>query len=168
MACCTRSRIDLTLPTITFDSVVQIVIPAPKRKGQGENLVAIKSLPQWAQPAFEGMASLNTIQSKVCDTALNTANNMLVCAPTGSGKTNVAVLSILHELGNALQSDGTIAKDKFKVVYIAPMKALVAEMVGNFQQRLDARYGITTKELTGARLPYCVRWLLLWSSFVAN
>ena len=39
-----------------------------------------------------------------------------------------------------------------QVVYIAPMKALVAEMVGNFQKRLDGPFGIKTKELTGARL----------------
>ena len=34
------------------------------------------------------------------------------------------------------------------VVYIAPMKSLVAEMVGNFSKRLEA-YGITVSELTG-------------------
>ena len=38
-----------------------------------------------------------------------------------------------------------------QVVYIAPMKALVAEMVGNFQKRLDGPYGIKTKELTGTQ-----------------
>jgi pre-mRNA-splicing helicase BRR2 len=44
---------------------LQIVIPAPKRQGQNDPLIAIKALPDWAQPAFEGMTSLNTIQSKV-------------------------------------------------------------------------------------------------------
>jgi DEAD/DEAH box helicase len=130
--------------------LLQIVIPAPKKKGQGDALIAIKALPDWAQPAFAGMATLNTIQSKVCDIALNSAHNLLMCAPTGAGKTNVAVLAILHAIGAALQPDGSIAKDKFKVVYVAPMKALVAEMVGNFQKRLDGPYGIKTKELTGA------------------
>jgi pre-mRNA-splicing helicase BRR2 len=96
------------------------------------------------------MPTLNTIQSKVCETALNTASNILLCAPTGAGKTNVAVLTILQVIGAALQPDGTIARDKFKIVYIAPMKALVAEMVGNFQKRLDGPFGIKTKELTGA------------------
>ena len=52
---------------------------------------------------------------QVCDTALNTAHNILMCAPTGAGKTNVAVLTILQAIGAALQPDGTIAKDKFKV-----------------------------------------------------
>ena len=96
-------------------SHVQVSIPAPKRKGQGDNLIAISSLPEWAQPAFAGMTTLNTIQSRVCDTALNTAHNILMCAPTGAGKTNVAVLTILQAIGAALTADGTIAKDKFKV-----------------------------------------------------
>ena len=37
---------------------------------------------------------------------------------------------------------------KFKIVYIAPMKALVAEQVLNFQKRLEP-YGIKVAELTG-------------------
>jgi len=37
----------------------------------------------------------------------------------------------------------------FKIVYVAPMKALVAEMVGNFSKRLGESYGLTVRELTG-------------------
>ena len=33
------------------------------------------------------------------DTALLCPDNMLVCAPTGAGKTNVAMLTIMHEVG---------------------------------------------------------------------
>ena len=45
--------------------------------------------------------------------------------------------------------DGSIDKDAFKVVYVAPMKALEAEMVGNFSKRLTEAYGINVRELTG-------------------
>lgn len=38
--------------------------------------------------------------------------------------------------------------DAFKIVYIAPMKALVQECVLNFGKRLEA-YGITVRELSG-------------------
>ena len=38
--------------------------------------------------------------------------------------------------------------EAFKIVYIAPMKALVQEMVGNFSTRLKP-YGIKVSELTG-------------------
>jgi hypothetical protein len=141
---------------------VQVHIPATKRKVQGDTLISIKALPDWAQPAFAGMTSLNTIQSKVCETALYTANNILMCAPTGAGKTNVAVLAILQIISTALLPDGTIAKDKFKIVYIAPMKALVAEQVGNFQKRLDEPLGISTRELTGGSLLLLDAILVCW------
>ena len=36
----------------------------------------------------------------------------------------------------------------FKIVYVAPMKALVAEMVGNLGARLKP-YGVNVRELTG-------------------
>ena len=35
-----------------------------------------------------------------------------------------------------------------KIVYIAPMKALVTEVAGNFGRRLEA-FGMTVNELTG-------------------
>ena len=75
---------------------------------------------------------------------------MLLCAPTGAGKTNVAMLTILHEIGRAPRRlpSGEIDLDAFKIVYVAPMKALVQEMVLNFGKRLEP-YGITVKELTG-------------------
>ena len=95
------------------------------------------------------MKSLNRIQSKVCETALYTNENILMCAPTGAGKTNVAMLSVMHELGMHRKPDGSIDLKAFKIVYVAPMKALVAEMVGNFTKRLSDKYGIKVRELTG-------------------
>jgi pre-mRNA-splicing helicase BRR2 len=71
-----------------------------------------------------------------------------VCAPTGAGKTNIALLSILQILSTKRKSNGRFDIKTFKIVYIAPMKALVTEIVGNFQKRLEA-FGITVRELTG-------------------
>ena len=48
--------------------------------------------------------------------------NMLVCAPTGAGKTNVAMLSMLHEIGLHRLPDGSIDTAAFKIIYVAPMK----------------------------------------------
>lgn len=59
------------------------------------------------------------------------------------------MLCILHELGLHRRSDGSIDTGAFKIVYVAPMKALVAEMVGNFTKRLGEAYGLTVRELTG-------------------
>jgi pre-mRNA-splicing helicase BRR2 len=51
-----------------------------------EKLVPIKSLPPWTHDAFKGMEKLNRIQSKMCDVALRSSENILLCAPTGAGK----------------------------------------------------------------------------------
>ena len=129
----------------------EVHIPALKPKPflEGEALVPIDSLPEWAQPAFAGMRSLNRVQSRVCKCALYSAENMLICAPTGAGKTNVAMLTMLHEIGmHRSPTTGAVLLDAFKIVYVAPMKALVQEMVTNFGKRLEA-FGITVRELTG-------------------
>ena len=72
-------------------------------------------LPQIGQEAFAGMASLNRIQSMVFDTAYKSNENLLICAPTGAGKTNVAMLTVVHELKQHIEQ-GVIKKDEFKVL----------------------------------------------------
>lgn len=61
-----------------------------------EKLIEIEELPAWMQPVFVGIKRLNPIQSRVCGHTLNSNKNMLVCAPTSAGKTNIALLSILR------------------------------------------------------------------------
>ncbi|VDN01570.1 unnamed protein product [Thelazia callipaeda] len=131
-------------------SYEEVHVPALKSKpfGENEKLVAIVDLPKYAQPAFQGLKSLNRIQSRLCETALKSDEHLLLCAPTGAGKTNVALLCILREISKHMNDDGSIRTDEFKCVYIAPMKSLVQEMVGNFSKRL-APYKITVGEMTG-------------------
>ena len=121
----------------------EVHVPAlkPKTFADGEKLVAIESLPTYAQGAFEGFKTLNRIQSKLMKVCLHSDENVLLCAPTGAGKTNVAMMTILREVGKHVNEDGTIRADEFKVIYIAPMKSLVQEMVGNFGERLKP-YGL--------------------------
>ena len=47
-------------------------------------LKPISSLPSWAQAAFGTYRSLNRIQTRLADTALNSDENVLLCAPTVS------------------------------------------------------------------------------------
>ena len=127
-----------------------------------EKLIPIKDLPPWCHGAFPGMDKLNRIQSKMCDVALRTSENILLCAPTGAGKTNVACLTMLNVLGQYRKEQekeeqeyiGDEEKQEefdlksFKIVYVAPMKALVQEVVKNFSERL-APYGLNVAELSG-------------------
>ncbi|KAJ7632741.1 putative RNA helicase [Roridomyces roridus] len=127
----------------------EIHVPAPKKKAIPDtDLVAISDLPAWARQAFT-VPRLNPVQSKVYPVAFGTDEPILLCAPTGAGKTNVAMLTILNELGKYRNEEtGAFDLAAFKIVYIAPMKALVQEMVGNFSSRLKV-FGITVGELTG-------------------
>jgi pre-mRNA-splicing helicase BRR2 len=135
---------------------VKAIIP------KDEKLVKISELPKWTQPAFKNMDKLNRIQSKVYETALKSSENMLLCAPTGAGKTNCALLAMLNILGqyrkeNASDSDeedpekglkDSFDLASFKIVYVAPMKALVQEQVKNFSKRLGD-FGVVVRELSG-------------------
>ncbi|XP_071902326.1 DExH-box ATP-dependent RNA helicase DExH14 isoform X2 [Coffea arabica] len=113
----------------------------------GEKLIEIKELDDFAQAAFHGYKTLNRIQSRIFQTTYNTNENILVCAPTGAGKTNIAMIAILHEIKHHFR-DGYLHKDEFKIVYVAPMKALAAEVTSTFSHRLSP-LNIIVRELTG-------------------
>jgi pre-mRNA-splicing helicase BRR2 len=136
--------------TVDKKGYQEVHVPALKTADMSpsEHLVQISDLPEWSHKAFAGMKTLNRVQSRLYQTALLSAENLLLCAPTGAGKTNVAMLTILREIGLHRNEDGSINKDAFKIVYVAPMKSLVREMVGNFSQRLEP-YGLQVKELSG-------------------
>ncbi|SMR51251.1 unnamed protein product [Zymoseptoria tritici ST99CH_1E4] len=137
----------------TFKGYEEIHVPAPKRRPNPneQSLIPTSSLPTWAQAGFGSSKSLNRIQTECYKSAFEDDGNMLICAPTGSGKTNVAMLTMLREIGKHRDPDtGAFDLAAFKIIYIAPLKALVQEQVGNFGKRLEA-YGIAVSELTGDR-----------------
>ena len=56
---------------------------------------------------------------------------MLISAPTGAGKTNIALLTAsLHIDENSKNFDMSLKS--FKIIYIAPLKALASEIVTKF------------------------------------
>jgi len=58
----------------------------------------------------------------------------VLCCVQGAGKTNVALLCMLRELHKHMNADNVINLEEFKIIYIAPMKSLVQEMVANFSK----------------------------------
>eukprot|EP01137_Pigoraptor_chileana_P014178 Opistho-2@4958 len=133
----------------TTSQCEEVRIPASKvlPPRAGERRVAVSEMGPVAQAAFAGMKALNRVQSIVFESAYTSNENLLVCAPTGAGKTNVAMLSIVREIERHIEK-GVVKLNEFKIVYVAPMKALAAEMVRHFGQRL-ASLGLSVRELTG-------------------
>lgn len=134
-------------------------IPAAKvgTLGVGQRLVPISEMDGLCQGTFKGYKTLNRMQSLLYPVAYKTNENMLICAPTGAGKTDAAMLTILnavarHTTPNPLESpdasDFVVQTDEFKIVYVAPMKALAAEVTDKLGKRL-AWLGVEVRELTG-------------------
>lgn len=128
----------------------EVTIPAKEASADltvGNKRIQVESLDEIGQIAFKGTKELNRIQTIVYPTAYHTNENLLICAPTGAGKTNVAMLTIVNVI-RAHTDQGVIHRDQFKIVYVAPMKALAAEMTENFGKKLKP-LGILVRELTG-------------------
>ncbi|KAI9505837.1 Sec63 Brl domain-containing protein [Coemansia spiralis] len=140
---------------------IPISTPAPRR--HTEQPVMIEDMDPLCSYTFRKYSSLNRIQSIIYPTAYGTNENILLSAPTGAGKTDVALLTILRTISQYCSPEPktmgywgsasdkpkiTVAKSEFKIVYIAPMKALAAEVVEKYQSRLKW-LGIQCRELTG-------------------
>ncbi|KAK2947264.1 putative DExH-box ATP-dependent RNA helicase DExH14 [Blattamonas nauphoetae] len=172
-------------PSHSFSSAKQyggeeIILPVsnPSPLGPNERLIPISEIDEWARPALGGLTTLNRIQSRVYTSAFKSNENLLICAPTGAGKTVIALLTMLRAVAQARSSEsngGNATGDEeemeeeragygennpkstrrkklkpatFKLIYVAPMKALAGEMVQGLGSRL-AKLGLITRELTG-------------------
>jgi len=105
---------------------------------------------------YKRLYSHTPVPSQVFPAAFNSQENLLICAPTGAGKTNVALLALLAHFRDRdllhpdrLNAASTGSFDSGnKVIYIAPMKALAQEVVEKFSARLKSLH-LTVNELTG-------------------
>ncbi|KAK3353002.1 Sec63 Brl domain-containing protein [Lasiosphaeria hispida] len=142
-----------------FEKYEEYSIPAGRvgTLGVGRKLVRIADLDGLGRNTFKGYTELNRMQSLVYPVAYKTSENMLICAPTGAGKTDAAMLTILHTISQYLTpnpfedheaTDFAVRADDFKIVYVAPMKALAAEITGKISKRL-AWLGLKCREYTG-------------------
>ena len=115
------------------------------------DLQKLRPLPITAlkNPALEELYArrfqfFNPMQTQVFFPLYHRPGNVLLGSPTGSGKTVAAELAMWR----AFRED-----PGSKVVYIAPMKALVRERVQDWGNRLARPLGLRLVELTGDNTP---------------
>ena len=124
----------------------------PKQKNQlyrqTKKLKIDEVFPSHIQPIFTDSDHLNNLQSIIYESIYTTNENILCCAPTGAGKTNVALMSIVRLINKNFDKQTQKVTGSFKIVYISPLKALATEIQRKFQKKLDF-LGVVVREFTG-------------------
>ncbi|KAE8716019.1 Activating signal cointegrator 1 complex subunit 3 [Hibiscus syriacus] len=130
--------------TISFQK-----LKLPEDRTTHTELLDLKPLPvtSLGNSTYESLYSFshfNPIQTQIFHVLYHTDNNVLLGAPTGSGKTISAELAMLHLFNT--QPD-------MKVIYIAPLKAIVRERMHDWRKRLVSQLGKEMVEMTGDYTP---------------
>lgn len=107
---------------------------------QGIPLVSSRELSDRFRSIFP-FPVFNAIQSKCFQHGYHNDYNIVLSAPTGSGKTVVMELAICHLVNN-------VKDNLFKVIYQAPTKSLCAERFRDWNAKF-AHLGLNCAELTG-------------------
>ncbi|KAJ4888233.1 ATP-dependent DNA helicase MER3-like protein [Raphanus sativus] len=117
-------------------------------------LKSVSDLPPNFRSAFS-FRYFNSLQSECFPLCFHSDINMVISAPTGSGKTVLFELCILRLLSKSISGDGRFlhAKGALKTVYISPSKALVQEKLRDWNQKFNS-WGISCLELTGDNETY--------------
>ncbi|XP_067094233.1 activating signal cointegrator 1 complex subunit 3 [Osmerus mordax] len=121
----------------------------PERHPPHTELLDLQPLPVTAlgnrrYESLYNFTHFNPIQTQIFHTLYHTDTNVLLGAPTGSGKTIAAELAMFRVFNEYPSS---------KVVYIAPLKALVRERIEDWKVRIEAKLGKKVVELTGDVTP---------------
>ncbi|KAJ8129735.1 hypothetical protein O1611_g3896 [Lasiodiplodia mahajangana] len=99
-----------------------------------------QSLPDKFRPVFP-FQLFNAVQSKCFPLVYGTNDNVVISAPTGSGKTAILEMAICK----LVSSQGA---GNFKIVYQAPTKSLCSEKARNWQSKFS-HMNLQCVELTG-------------------
>ncbi|KAE8386895.1 Sec63 Brl domain-containing protein [Aspergillus alliaceus] len=107
---------------------------------RGIVLVSVQELPDKYRSLFH-FPVFNAVRSKCFQPVYKRDNNIVLAAPTGSGKTVVMELAICRVLNN-------LKDERFKVIYQAPTKSLCSERFRDWNRKFHS-LGLQCAELTG-------------------
>ncbi|RKF59431.1 ATP-dependent DNA helicase MER3 [Erysiphe neolycopersici] len=107
---------------------------------QGIQLISPHELPDRIRQIFP-YELFNAVQSKCFGTIHNTDDNLVVSAPTGSGKTALLELAICRLIESC-------PSEQYKIVYLAPTKSLCSQRVRDWQKKFS-HLNLPCAELTG-------------------
>ncbi|KAL5355153.1 Sec63 Brl domain-containing protein [Aspergillus floccosus] len=107
---------------------------------RGIVLVSTDELPDNYRSLFH-FPMFNAVQSKCFQAVYKTDDNVVLAAPTGSGKTVIMELAICRLLHN-------LRAERFKVIYQAPTKSLCSERFRDWNRKFST-LGLQCAELTG-------------------
>ncbi len=137
-----------------FKNFKEIIVSfLPKTKGNWNDL-KLNYFPKWMKFSLGSYLKLNNFQAKIFPFVLGTDCNLLIGAPTGIGKTVLIIFSILRLIVNSINLNlkkGKLNQKFIKVLYIAPLKALVKEIVKTLKNCFN-HIGFITCEITGDSL----------------
>ncbi|KAK0670172.1 putative ATP-dependent DNA helicase [Cercophora samala] len=143
-ATATHPELSLPKPLATPSTTREHVFPQQHTIGpvvHGIHLVNLRqALPDRFRTLFP-FEFLNAVQSKCFEAVYKTNDNVVVSAPTGSGKTALLELAICK-----LALDR--GHENFKIVYQAPTKALCAEKARDWEKKFG-HMNLKCAELTG-------------------
>ncbi|KAJ3120674.1 Sec63, partial [Nowakowskiella sp. JEL0407] len=104
------------------------------------SLIDVSRLPDKFRSLFN-FSQFNAVQSACYSLVMDSDKNLVVSAPTGSGKTCIMELAIVR-----LFKEGN--RDSPKIIYLAPTKALCAERASEWSKKFRT-LGISCHEMTG-------------------
>ncbi|XP_061171634.1 probable ATP-dependent DNA helicase HFM1 [Saccostrea echinata] len=143
-----ENNIQIVTPSAIPSLKKNYYTPSPLVLNQGNVAgVKLKSVDEIAEKyrSVFRFPFFNIIQSKVFDEVFYKDNPLVVCAPTGAGKTVVFELAIIRLL---MKMEQMSFNTNFKIVYMAPIKALCSERCSDWSDKFGC-FGLKCQELTG-------------------
>ncbi|XP_013143860.1 PREDICTED: probable ATP-dependent DNA helicase HFM1 [Papilio polytes] len=94
-----------------------------KHTGERQGLRSVEEIDPKYRHVFS-FQHFNAVQTKVIEDALYSDKSLVVCAPTGSGKTVIFEMAIVQLL---MEMEEKNFDGDFKIIYMAPIKAICTE-----------------------------------------